>query len=379
MKFIHLADLHLGKNVNGYSMIEDQKYALNKIIELLDRKEVRVLLIAGDVYQNSVPSAEAMRVFDDFISRLSKMGVTVLIIAGNHDSADRLAYASSILTSADVHISSPYRGSIEKVTLTDEYGPINFYLFPYIRPHDVKGYFEDKEISTFSEAIQAVLESIEVNEAERNIILSHQFILNAEQSESEEIYAGTAEAVADIYYDKFDYVALGHIHKKQNFLNGKLRYPGALLKYASSESGYDKTISLVEIAEKGSLSIVEHKIDYLRDMRIIRGKFDDIVKNSHNDDRKDDYIHIEIEDESDIHEGFSRLRKIYPNLLTYRMVNSSYGDNDFSMDKFKSQEMNPLELFESFFKERMGRDLDQEKKDLIEKSIEEVWTKHEGN
>lgn len=379
MKFMHLADLHLGKTVNGHSMIEDQKFALNNIINLLKEENIKTLVIAGDVYQNSVPSFDAINVFDEFITECKKNKITILLISGNHDSSDRLAFASDILGDSKIYISKPYNGEIEKISLDDEYGVVNFFLFPYVKPQDVKKYFKDIDANSYSDAVKGVIDSIEIDEDERNIIISHQYILNADRSESEEIYAGEAEAVSSLLYDKFDYTALGHIHKKQHFLNGKVRYPGALLKYASSESGYDKTITIVDLKEKDNLEITERRIEYLRDMRIIRGMFEEIVKNSKEDTHKDDYIHIELLDEGDIFEGLSRLRNIYPNILTFRYINNRIGENNLELIKSYENAKNPLELFEEFYYQRLGVELPEEKRELMKESIDRIWGKNENN
>ncbi|MCT1795969.1 exonuclease SbcCD subunit D [Helcococcus kunzii] len=379
MKFMHLADLHLGKTVNGHSMIEDQKFALNNIINLLKEENIKTLVIAGDIYQNSVPSFDAINIFDEFITECKKNNITILIISGNHDSSDRLAFASDILGDSKIYISKPYNGEIEKISLEDEYGVFNFFLFPYVKPQDVKKYYKDIDANSYSDAVKAVIDSIEIDEDERNVIISHQYILNADRSESEEIYAGEAEAVSSLLYDKFDYTALGHIHKKQHFLKGKVRYPGALLKYASSESCYDKTITIVDLKEKNNLEITERRIDYLRDMRIIRGMFEEIVKNSKGDTHKDDYIHIELLDEDDIFEGLSRLRNIYPNILTFRYINNRIGENNLELIKSYENAKNPLELFEEFYYQRLGIELPEEKKELMKESIDRIWGKNENN
>lgn len=379
MKFLHLADLHLGKNLNGYNLIEDQKYALDQIYKLIKSENLKYVLIAGDIYQNIIPSAEAMNLFDDFISKCNDLGVNTIIISGNHDSSDRLGFASKLLKKANIYISKPYDGNIEKVSFNDEYGVINFYLFPYVKPHDVKPYFHDEEITSYSDAVRIVLNSIDINEEERNVILSHQFILKAETSESEEIYAGIDESVSDTFYDKFDYIALGHIHKKQSFLNGKLRYPGALLKYSKSESNYDKTILIVEMKEKGNISYDERKIEYLRDMRVIKDFYDEIIKKSKNDLNREDYIHIELLDKEEQYEAQQILRNIYPNIMTLRYINLETEIFEFDENKQKYREMKPIELFEFFYKNVKGIDLDDEKKSLMEKSIEEIWGNNENN
>lgn len=378
MRFMHLADLHLGKNVNGYSLIKDQEYALNQIIKLIKKEKIETLLIAGDIYQSSIPSIEATKLFSKFLSQLKDLKMRVLIISGNHDSSDRLAYANSFLKDSEIYISDTYNGKIECVRFEDEYGPINFYLFPYLKPSDVRPYFEEK-ISNYEEAIRAVIDSIEINEDERNVILSHQFILNAELSDSEEIYAGLLEAVSEKLYDKFDYVALGHIHKKQDFLGGKARYPGALLKFSATEVNYDKTITIVNLKEKNNLRVEEFKIDYLRDMRIIKGYFDDIKEASKTDQAKDDYIHIELLDEDEIYDGFSQLRNIYPNIMTYKYKDKQVNVEDLEDFVEKTDNKTPLDLFTEFYQTILGKDITEDKLEIVKNEIEEIWGNDESN
>lgn len=378
MRFMHLADLHLGKNVNGYSLIKDQEYALNQIIKLIKKEGIDTLLIAGDIYQSSVPSIEATKLFSKFLSQLKDLKMRVLIISGNHDSSDRLAYANSFLKDSEIYISDTYNGKIECVIFEDEYGPINFHLFPYLKPSDVRPYFDGK-ISSYEEAIRAVIDSIEINEEERNVILSHQFILNAELSDSEEIYAGLLEAVSEKLYDKFDYVALGHIHKKQDFLGGKARYPGALLKFSATEANYDKTITIVNLKEKNNLRVEEFKIDYLRDMRIIKGYFDDIKEASKTDQAKDDYIHIELLDEDEIYDGFSQLRNIYPNIMTYKYKDRQVNVEDLEDFVEKTDNKTPLDLFKEFYQTILGKEITEDKLEIVKNEIEEIWGNDESN
>ncbi|WP_297378341.1 exonuclease SbcCD subunit D [uncultured Helcococcus sp.] len=378
MRFMHLADLHLGKNVNGYSLIKDQEYALEQIIKLLKKEKIDTLLIAGDIYQSSVPSIEATKLFSKFLSQLKDLKMKVLVISGNHDSSDRLAYANSFLKDSEIYISDTYSGEIECVRLEDEYGPINFYLFPYLKPSDVRPYFEEK-ISSYEEAIRAVIDSIEINEEERNIILSHQFILNAELSDSEEIYAGLLEAVSEKLYDKFDYVALGHIHKKQNFLGGKARYPGALLKFSATEANYDKTITIVNLKEKNNLIVEEFKIDYMRDMRIIKGFYKDIIEASKNDKAREDYIHIELLDEDEIYDGFNQLRNIYPNIMTYKYKDRQVNVEDLEDFAEKTDNKTPLDLFTEFYQTILGKNITDDKLEIIKSEIEDIWGNDESN
>lgn len=379
MKFMHLADLHLGKIVHGYNMIENQEYALNQIIKLLEKENIKHVIIAGDVYQSSVAQTEAINLFGKFLYALNQMDICVMVISGNHDSSDRLSYASEIMASSNIYISKTYNGEIEKVTLSDKFGPVNFYLFPYVKPNYVRPFFKDKDINSYEDAVKAAIESIDLNTNERNIMISHQFIRNAELSSSEEIYAGDVEAVSASLYNEFDYVALGHIHKKQSFNKGRIRYPGALLKYDSKESNYKKSITVVELLEKGNIIIEDYEIDVLRDMRIIRGYFNDIVEKSFKDKNKEDYIHIELLDEMDILNGLQILRDIYPNIMTYRLVNTAVGENNIEDLIEEMENKSPLNLFEEFYEQRLGKELSEEQRAIIKPEIDSIWGKDESN
>lgn len=376
MKFMHLADLHLGKVVYGYNMIEDQKYTLNKIIEILVKQNIKVLLIAGDIYQSPVAQTEAINLFSDFLYQLSKLDIKVLIISGNHDSADRLSYGSELLKNANIHISKAYNGEVEKIEIDDEYGKVNFYLLPYIKPDTVRDYFKNEDINNFEEALSSVIEKINIDKKERNIILSHQYIRDAEMGSSEQIYAGDVEAISKKIYEKFDYTALGHIHKKQTFNDGKIRYPGALLKYDSNESSYHKTISIVEIKNKGELKIEEIDTPILRDMRKIRGKFDEILDFADNDLNKDDYIHIELLDKEN-QNAYQIFKEIYPHLMTLKYIENQKGENKIEEILLNSQEKTPFELFESFYIERTNEELSDNQKQIMKQAIDEVWGRYE--
>lgn len=377
MKILHLADLHLGKKVNGFNMIEDQAVALREIVKLVEKEKVQVVLIAGDIYDQPLASSEAMQVFDVFLTSLRKIKVKILMIAGNHDSVERLSFASSLMTNSEIYISKPFNNFVEKVVFEDEFGEINFYLMPFLKPIHVRVFHEDVKIDDFQKAIDLVVAGIDLDESKRNVILSHQFIVGADQSDSEELYLGGSEAISIDTYDKFDYVALGHIHKKQAFRDGKVRYPGSLLKYSKSEANYQKAITILDIKEKGNIEIFERNINYLRDMRIIEGYFEDIIENSKKDKRKEDFIHINLFDEDQVFDALSRLRDIYPNLmsLVYTKVMESQSIQDIEINHEKKK--NPFELFKDFYEYRKNKKLDDDKEALVKEIIKDVWGNYE--
>jgi len=369
---MHLADLHIGKRVNGFSMVEDQKYALGQILNLIENEAVDCVLIAGDVYDTSVPSSESMTIFDGFLTSLNKLKVKVIIISGNHDSQERLSFAKTLISSQDIFISGVYEDRVECIRLEDQYGPINFYLLPFIKPIQVKKYKEDLDLSDFQGALSYVISNINPDKSERNIILSHQFIVGAQTSESEELYIGGLEAISSDLYDDFDYVAMGHIHKKQSFRNGMIRYPGSLLKYSKSESNYKKTITIVDFKEKNNIEISERQISYLRDMRKIEGYFEDILEASYHDESKDDYIHISLFDEDEILDGMNRLREVYPNIMTFSYNNTGTNSTDVKYEMRQSSK-DPFDLFKEFYELRNNKQLDERKTKIIEDIIKDVW------
>lgn len=372
MRILHLADLHIGKKVNGFDMIGDQIYALKQIIYLVEKKAIEVVLIAGDIYDTKVPSSESVKLFDDFLTCLNEMKVKVVMISGNHDSQERLSFARNLLRNQEVYISGPFEEKVEKVSLRDEYGPLNFYLLPFIKPINVKKYYPDIELNDFQGAIEKVMEATDIDEEQRNVIVAHQYIVGAATSDSEELYIGGIEAISADLFDRFDYVAMGHIHKKQSFRNGTIRYPGSLLKYSKSESSYKKSLTIVDIKEKGTIDIYEEDIEYLRDMRSIEGYYMDIIQASEYDDNKTDYLHVTLYDEDPIPDVMARIREIYPNLMTLVYKNSSTDKIEMEKQEMRKSK-DPFDLFNEFYEYRNNRKLDDRKSKLVKDIINDVW------
>lgn len=254
MKFMHLSDLHLGKRVNEYSMLEDQEYILKKIIGIADSEACDAVLIAGDIYDKSVPSAEAVQLFDDFLVQLAKRKLQVFVISGNHDSPERIAFGSRIMDAEGIHISPVYNGDIKPVTLKDEFGIINIYMLPFIKPANVRRYC-DEEINSYTDALKYVISKMNVNTTQRNILITHQFVTGSVRSDSEEISVGGSDNVDAYVFEPFDYTALGHIHSPQKCGSEKIRYCGTPLKYSFSEAKDKKSVTIAELLEKGKLNI----------------------------------------------------------------------------------------------------------------------------
>lgn len=364
MKFIHISDLHIGKRLNEYSLIEDQEYILNEIVNIIKTEQADGVLIAGDVYDKSVPSAEAVSLLDEFLGKLSETDSKVFMISGNHDSAERIAYGAEAFKRQGIFISPVFEGEASKVELCDEYGKVNVYLLPFIKPAHVKRYF-DEEIETYTDAIDCVLKSLNINENERNIIISHQFVTGAERRESEEVSVGGLDNVEGYVFDKFDYVALGHIHKNQCIKRETMRYSGTPLKYSASEVSDTKSIVCVEMKEKGNIQTREIPLVPIRDYVDIKGKLNDILKS----ENKTDFVRITLTDEEAVVDAYGKLKINYPfmtELLFERRRRSEIIKTEYSEDKSES------EKFFDFYMNINGKELDEEQKEIIKTLIEDL-------
>lgn len=375
MKFIHLSDLHIGKRVNEYSMLEDQEYILNQIINIIDEQKPDGVIIAGDVYDKSVPSAEAVALFDDFLVKLSERSLYVFVISGNHDSPERIAFGGRLMQTSNIYMSPVYDGEVQPVTLEDEYGKINIWMLPFVKPVHVRKFNEEAEISTYTDAMRVAVDNLNVNANERNIMITHQFVTGAERTESEEISVGGTDNVDVSVFDMFDYTALGHIHRPQNCKSEKVRYSGTPLKYSFSEAKDNKSVTVAELKEKGNLSVSTVSLKPLRDMVEIKGKYAEItLRDFYTGTRyKEDYVHITLTDEEDIPDAIGKLRTIYCNLmkldydnLRTRTMNSVDGASDV-------EKKSPFEHFSEFYEKQNNQPMNDKQSDFVKKMIEEIW------
>lgn len=374
MKLIHLSDLHIGKRVNEFSMLEDQKYILKVILNIIDDEKPDGILIAGDVYDKSVPSAEAVQLLDDFLCRLAERKLPTFIISGNHDSAERLSFGSRLMNISGIHLSPVYNGKVEPLTLTDEYGRVNIYMLPFIKPVNVRRFFPDSEIESYTDAIRVAVDSMNVDRNERNIIITHQFVTGASRSESEEISVGGSDNVDAAAFDAFDYVALGHIHGPQKIGREAVRYCGTPLKYSFSEANHKKSVTIVEMGEKGRTEIRTAVLVPLRDLREIKGRYEEIVlKESYEGTSTDDYMHITLTDEEDIPDVMNRLRVIYPNIMKLDYDNKRTRSNQSVGMAEDIEKKTPLELFSEFYQDRNGQPMSKEQTAFMQSLIEEIW------
>ena len=374
MKFLHLSDLHIGKRVNEFSMIEDQEYILTKIINVIDDEKPDAVVIAGDVYDKSVPSAEAVQLFDDFLCRLAQRKLQVFVISGNHDSAERMAFGGRLMDISGVHMSPVYNGKVEAISLDDEFGRVNFFMLPFVKPANVRRFFEDAQTESCTDAVRVAVENMNVNVDERNVIVTHQFVTGAEKCESEEISVGGSDNVDASVFDAFDYVALGHIHGPQNIGSEKVRYCGTPLKYSFSESKHKKSVTVVEMGAKDSLEIRTIVLEPKRDMREIKGTYAEItLKDNYINTNIDDYMHITLTDEEDIPDAIGKLRVIYPNLMKLDYDNKRTRSSA-KLDIIENiEQRSPLDLFAEFYENQNNQPMTDVQSEFMKSLIESIW------
>ena len=375
MKFIHLSDLHIGKRVNEYSMLEDQEYILNQIINIIDEQKPDGVIIAGDVYDKSVPSAEAVALFDYFLVKLSKRNLEVFVISGNHDSPERIAFGGRLMEASRIYMSPVYDGGLSPVTLEDEYGKINVWMLPFVKPVHIRKFNEDAEISSYTDAMQVAIDNLDVNSNERNVMITHQFVTGADRTESEEISVGGTDNVDVSVFDVFDYTALGHIHRPQNCKSEKVRYSGTPLKYSFSESKDNKSVTIVELKEKGNLLVNTIPLVPMRDMVEIKGKYDEIMLRDFYKDTsyQEDYVHITLTDEDDIPDAIGKLRTVYHNLMKLDYDNLRTRNMNSIDGAENVEKKSPYEHFSEFYEKQNNQPMNDNQSDFMKKLIEEIW------
>ena len=365
MKFIHLSDLHLGKRVNGFSMLDDQEHILLEIQQIVNREKPDAVLIAGDVYDKPVPPAEAVKLFDDFLVRLAKKKLQVFVISGNHDSAERIAFGGRLMDASGIHMAPVFGAdSLAPITLAEGYGPVNVFLLPFIKPAHVRSVWEEEEAATYTDAMRAVVSRMPVDPAVRNVLVAHQFVTGAMRSESEEITVGGLDNVDAEVFAPFDYVALGHIHRPQDIVRPRVRYCGTPLKYSFSEKDDVKCVTVVEMAEKGSLVVRTVPLKPKRDLREVRGAFDELMHPVVPEGASlEDYVHAILTDEEDVPDAVSRLRAVYPNLmkLDYDNTRTRYTDTPMGGAE-DTEKKTEIQLFEELYEKQNGQPMSDEQR-----------------
>lgn len=374
MKLIHLSDLHLGKRVNEYSMLEDQEYILKEIINIIDDENPDGVIIAGDVYDKSVPSAEAVQLFDDFLVSLAKRRLQVFVISGNHDSPERIAFGSRIMDAGGIHMSPVYNGDITPISMQDEHGTVDIYMLPFIKPAHVRR-FCDEEITSYTDAVRYAISRMNINHNNRNVMVTHQFVTGARRSESEEISVGGTDNVDASAFEEFDYAALGHIHSPQNCGSDRIRYCGTPLKYSFSESKDKKSVTVVELGEKGGVAYKTVDLVPKHDLVELKGTYEELTLKSfyENTSWQEGYTHITLTDEEDIPDAIGKLRTVYHRLMKLDYDNKRTRNNAQINGTDNDESKSPFELFAEFYELQNNQPMNEEQTDFMRKLIEDIW------
>ena len=372
MKLFHLSDLHIGKRVNEFSMIEDQKYILTQILYAADQEKPDGILISGDVYDRTIPTAEAVQMFDAFLTRLSEQKIPAFIISGNHDSAERLAFGSSLMGKSGIYFSKVYDRTVEKIPMQDAYGTVWIYLLPFLRPSTIRHALPERaeEVQSAADAVRIALEQTKIDEKERNVLLAHQFVTGAKRCDAEELQVGDVDQIPAELFASFEYVALGHIHSPQKVGRETVRYCGAPLKYSFSEAGQEKSITVVELKEKGSVDLRTIPLKPLHDLRKIRGTYLEVTAKSFYENRDcEDYLQVTLTDEEDVPDGMAKLRTIYPNLMRLGYDNKRTRSNAEVRAAERVEEKSELELFQEFYELQNNQPMTEVQEQFVEELL----------
>lgn len=377
MKLFHLSDLHLGIRLNEVSLIEDQKYILKQVLDYVGSEKPDGVIIAGDIYDRSVPSEEAVNLYDSFMTELARLHIPAFVISGNHDSAPRLSCCSRLLSDSGIYVSGSYNGNVERITLKDKFGSVNIYLLPFVKPAVVRHYLDEADavgIESYHDAVAKVVAGFKLDTNERNVIVTHQFVTGAERCDSEDISVGGTDNVAAEVFADFDYVALGHIHGPQN-VGGqeRIRYCGTPLKYSFSEAKHEKSITVLEFGEKGNIRINLLPLKPLRDLRILRGKYEELMlKENYEGTNREDYLKIILIDENEIPNVMNKLRTVYKNILQLEYDNTRTRSSENIVLVENVSMKSELELFAEFFEKQNGQTLDEEQAEYLRNLIEQL-------
>ena len=378
MRFVHLSDLHLGKRVCEFSMLEDQKYILDQILALLDAHPVDGVLLAGDLYDKPVPPAEAVRLLDWFLTQLAARDLPVFAISGNHDSADRVAFGAALLENSRVYVSPVFSSPPLPISITDAYGPVDVYLLPFLKPASVRHIWPDEPIESYNDALACVLRHCPVDPARRNVLVAHQFVAGATACESEEPSVGGVDCVDAGLFDAFDYVALGHLHSPQKVGRDTVRYCGTPLKYSFSEAHQNKSVTFVELGEKGCVDISTAPLTPLHDLRELRGSYLELTdRRNYEGTATDAYLHITLTDEQDVPDALAKLRLVYPNLMRLDYDNRRTRENREVNAPERVENITPLQHFSAFYELQNNQPLTDEQTAFCQQLIEEIWKEGE--
>lgn len=399
MKLIHISDLHLGKRINEFSMLEDQRYILEQIVKICVEEHADALLLAGDIYDRPIPPAEAVTMLDCFFNALVSQKIQVCAVSGNHDSAERIAFGAGLMKQSGVHLSSVYDGSTQKIILTDEFGEVLVYLLPFVRPSIVRHALGQEEIQTYQDAVSAAVRHMEIDPSKRNILVAHQFVTGAGRCDSEDIMVGGVDNVDASIFEEFDYTALGHIHSPQNVGKWKdvanevvnrqtmqkvntamntavskaknkaanrVRYCGTPLKYSVSEAKQEKSVTVIEMGKKEDVVIRTIPLIPKHDLRTIHGSYMEVTARTfYQGTNTDDYVEITLTDEEDIPDGMQKLRTIYPNLLSLTYDNQRTRTQQTIEPQEATQQKTEQELFEELYEKQNNQPMSEEQQRFV--------------
>ena len=372
MKFFHLSDLHLGKRVNEFSMLEEQIYILDTILRMAEEEQPDGVLIAGDIYDKTVPTAEAVQVFDDFLCRLSATGTRVFLISGNHDSAERIAFGGRLMNTRGVYVSPVYNGDVAPITLRDEHGEVDVFLLPFLKPANVRRWYPDEDTSSYTAALRTAIAHMPIRPDVRSVLVTHQFVTGATTCESE-VSVGGSDNVDAAVFAPFDYVALGHIHGPQRAADNA-RYCGSPLKYSFSEVAHQKSVTVAELPAKGALTLRTLPLTPLHDMAKLRGTYDELMdRRRYQQYNTADYLHITLTDEEDVPDAIGRLRAVYPRIMKLDYDNQRTRAANELTPMEQPEQRSPLAVLEELYEKQNGQPLSEEQRTFAEGLIEEIW------
>ncbi len=382
MRFMHLADLHIGKRVNGYPMLEEQKYVLQQVLQVASEQRLDGVILAGDIYDKTVPAGEAVQVLDWFLTALSQLKLPVYMVSGNHDSGERLSFGAKLMEKSGVHVASMYDGTLEPIVLEDSYGPLYLYLLPFVKPVYVRKALENKvdsemldhEIQTYDDAVALVLQEAKIDKNARNLLVAHQLVTGAARCDSEDVSVGGVDNVSAELFEDFDYVALGHIHGPQSMTRDTIRYAGTLLKYSFSECDHKKSITIVEMNEKGNVVIETIPVKALRDLRVIKGEYNTLMSPAfYKENNQEDYIKVILTDAEDVPEAMGKLSTVYPRIMALEYENRK-GRGNLLMDGADVVEKKrPMEYFKEFYEGKNGVEMTAYQEKIVADVMREVW------
>ncbi|MDD4245002.1 MAG: exonuclease SbcCD subunit D [Mesotoga sp.] len=375
MRLMHTSDLHIGKSVHGLSMLDDQKHILEQMLGIIENEKVDALIIAGDVYDKTVPNEGAVSILNGFLTRLHEINCPVFIIPGNHDSATRISFGSTLLAKQGVHIAEEFAAGMEKHVLKDEFGDLNVYLLPFFKPSMVRSLNPKAEINNADDAAREVLRATEINSSERNILVAHQFVisrgtdLDLGGSEEYKPSVGGVDCISYDIFSDFDYVALGHIHRPQKVGRSSIRYCGSPLKYSEKEDRDEKGVVILDIGEKGAVSTRNVPLVPIRDLRVVTGTVEQLKERSVVESgNPDDYIYVNLtEDTSDAR---AKLAEVYPNIMGIAIVSTTGGGELPEMTIEKIRGLDPVELFRNFYEDMNGEEIGEKQEKIFSTAFE---------